>query len=155
MICHLENSVCASECHRYELYRLSCLRLLGRDDWIIKVDTVEIIKKYFFTFLIYEAAGRKRCIETFLTKSFSISVLFGNFKDVKWYLQLDSVGSFFRIKTFGNVSISRVDKELCVDILSKSFCCAGHADVSLANVAKICTGKDACLIHIQEQVGIR
>lgn len=38
-------------------------------------------------------------------------------------------------------------------ILSESLSCTGHADVSLADVAKICAGKDVHLIHIQEQVG--
>lgn len=62
-------------------------------------------------------------------------------------------GELFQNQTFGNVSITPADKELWVDILSKSFSCAGHADVSLANVAKIYAGKDTHLIYIQEQVG--
>lgn len=37
-------------------------------------------------------------------------------------------------------------------ILGESFSCTGHADVSLADVAKICAGKDVHLSHIQEQV---
>lgn len=38
-------------------------------------------------------------------------------------------------------------------ILGESCSCIGHADVSLADVAQICAGKDVHLIHIQEQVG--
>lgn len=109
----------------------------------------------FSSFWSVKLQAGKDVLKHFWQNHSSIYVLFGNLQDVKWYLQLGSVGSFFRVKTFGNISISHADKELRVDILSKSFSCAGHADVSLANVAKICTGKDVCLIHIQEQVGTR
>lgn len=51
------------------------------------------------------------------------------------------------------MSISHADKELWVVHSGESSSCTGHADVSLADVAKICAGKDVHLSPIQEQVG--
>lgn len=86
-------------------------------------------------------------------KPFSISVLLGSFKDVKRYLEFGSLGSFFRIKQLETSPLLMLIRSSELFILSKSFSCAGSADVSLANVAKICAAKGVHLIPIQEQVG--
>lgn len=70
-------------------------------------------------------------------------------------MEFGSLGSFFRIKPLEMYPLLMLIRSSELFILSKSSSCAGSADVLLANIAKICAGKDVHLIHIQEQVGVR